>query len=60
MVKVYITICQKINNNPLSHSDLQALSNAIDNPVNNAKEAEKMLSNLSDDVIAENLIKHLA
>jgi response regulator of citrate/malate metabolism len=45
------------NNNPLSHSDLQALSNAIDNPVNNAKEAEKMLSNLSDDVIAENLSK---
>jgi hypothetical protein len=39
------------NNNPLSHSDLQALSNAIDNPVNNAKEAEKILSNLSDDVI---------
>jgi hypothetical protein len=46
------------NNNPLSHSDLQALSNAIDNPVNNAKEAEKMLSNLSDDVIAENLSIH--
>ena len=45
------------NNNPLSHSDLQALSNAIDNPVNNAKEAEKILSNLSDDVIAENLSK---
>jgi hypothetical protein len=36
------------NDNPLSHSDLQALSNAIDNPVNNAKEAEKMLSNLSE------------
>lgn len=45
------------NDNPLSHSDLQALSNAIDNPVNNAKEAEKMLNNLSDDVIAENLSK---
>jgi hypothetical protein len=47
------------SNNPLSHSDLQALSNAIDHPINNAKEAEKMLSSLSEDVIAENFTSWL-